>query len=1190
MRSWYVSKRNEAILNKRLMALFAGALILVLFWLLPREQTFRDMLALEQADRVSIAYAKLLLSLNPDDEDLAQLLAGQYYQLGDWNNAWTAIKDQEDRPSLLAVRILQKITYGYEPGSNRTKWQMKLSDAMSKATMDSSLDSAALGELALLATSLNHPRVAAGLYERIYERSNKPDDLIAAANAWIAADVANQALSLLLRDDHVDNEALTILRIRAALATGNPKLSLGVVDTYAASLTLTSEPSAELVLHLARALLANNLVSRVPEFLDRVHDLENVSLDVVTALGNAALASGSVTAAKRFIERAYALRNNDPKIVEQLAKVYEWSGDPDLALKLWLQASELTSSEIGLSRAWRLSRDLFQYQNVAVSLSKLAEQRRLSNEEVTALRWAWEQHGTPIPAIESLQQYLKNHRGHRQAWLELIAVQTNDLQLANASSTWTQFARLYQPTISETRERADTLWRQYRPEAALDVLLASERREHGHDYWLQLGRYALFLDKLDVAARAFERRLELGESLGRVELDELIHASGWEQPGRVAVHAMAGWRKDNDRLDLLRTALYALFDNEDYQLANELFDSAMELPSVATALESDVGIWNLRSNLLQLTDDLDGAQVALDRALALAPENVDLQTSRLWLMIAREDNEGLLAATLELGARADNEPTLWSPLASALAMLGQHQSAVMWFHKAVHHTPQDLGLVLAYSGTLDVLGAMDPAYRLRRHVLEQIARQAELGNPAAIEVNPDSLAAISFNLMTAPRQRDLLRQILSVASLDELEGGTKSNARQTTLRRFDFADALRRAHYSAARYWLNTGVDANSAERLAVAADEYDETELAFLADSESFELGAQAAIALGEPEYAQSLVAAELRRNPNNAAARTLLESLETSLTPTSWQVSPIFESLGNFDFRGVEFIGARNFDHFRFTGELRHQRAQLQVARGDPLPAPPDLSELGIRGVFDFDNRLGAAALGIGYAAGNERALFSIDFRQQYRLDRRNSFAIALEHGTRLSGGGISQALLSRSGVQFDWNNELSSRLRVNSNFQTGSIFDQDGGHIGNVTQFTVAPEYLVFRGAPTISLRGQALWSLSGAQTVSGDLQPFLRPPDQAVLPADFRQLTVGAVIARDQPGELGWQHRGLHYRLSADVGYRWPQQNFTFTGAAAVAVPILGRDRLSASVNFTNSLDNQVDEKGISAQLTYTRQLH
>jgi len=77
MRSWYVSKRNENILNKRMMALFAAALVLVLFWLLPREQTFRDMLALEQADRVSIAYAKLLLSLSPEDEELAELLAGQ---------------------------------------------------------------------------------------------------------------------------------------------------------------------------------------------------------------------------------------------------------------------------------------------------------------------------------------------------------------------------------------------------------------------------------------------------------------------------------------------------------------------------------------------------------------------------------------------------------------------------------------------------------------------------------------------------------------------------------------------------------------------------------------------------------------------------------------------------------------------------------------------------------------------------------------------------------------------------------------------------------------------------------------------------------------------------------------------------------------------------------------------------------
>ena len=66
MRSWYVSRRNESILNARVMALFAAALVLILAWLLPREQTFRTMLANQQADRVSIAYARLLLGITPE--------------------------------------------------------------------------------------------------------------------------------------------------------------------------------------------------------------------------------------------------------------------------------------------------------------------------------------------------------------------------------------------------------------------------------------------------------------------------------------------------------------------------------------------------------------------------------------------------------------------------------------------------------------------------------------------------------------------------------------------------------------------------------------------------------------------------------------------------------------------------------------------------------------------------------------------------------------------------------------------------------------------------------------------------------------------------------------------------------------------------------------------------------------------
>jgi len=187
LRAWYVNRRNDSILDAKLMLMFAAALLMILAFLLPRDQTFRTMLAAGEADRVSISYARLLLRIDPDDAELRQLLAGQYYQLGRHNDAWTVLKYNNAGRSILGVKVLQKITYSWPAGSRRNSWKRLLTETLQQVVARESITRADLTELARIALSLGRADIAAVLEERVYRITGSDIDLLRAASATTPA-------------------------------------------------------------------------------------------------------------------------------------------------------------------------------------------------------------------------------------------------------------------------------------------------------------------------------------------------------------------------------------------------------------------------------------------------------------------------------------------------------------------------------------------------------------------------------------------------------------------------------------------------------------------------------------------------------------------------------------------------------------------------------------------------------------------------------------------------------------------------------------------------------------------------------------------------------------------------------------------------------------------------------------------
>ena len=217
--------------------------------------------------------------------------------------------------------------------------------------------------------------------------------------------------------------------------------------------------------------------------------------------------------------------------------------------------------------------------------------------------------------------------------------------------------------------------------------------------------------------------------------------------------------------------------------------------------------------------------------------------------------------------------------------------------------------------------------------------------------------------------------------------------RLAVIARFEFSDALRRAHFSSARYWLNAGAEASDGDRLVIATDEYNEDALAGLTLNDNFDISSQAAVALGQPGLAMNRTLEELQRNPHSRPALALRASLERELRPSGWQVSPVFEELGDFRFTGADFLFSKRFERFHLDTRLRHQRATPQILQG-----PETFAESSIDSTLTYNNRWGTGVIGLGYTQGDERSLASINWQQEFAIDRRNSLLITLEHNARL------------------------------------------------------------------------------------------------------------------------------------------------------------------------------------------------
>jgi len=909
----------------------------------------------------------------------------------------------------------------------------------------------------------------------------------------------------------------------------------------------------------------------VKRYLTSVTDVSELTLKQATRLSQAAIASGELSLALTFMEHALAQGGDQIELSSQAAQVYEWAGRPDEAMQMWLRVADQQNDTAALERGWRLGLQLYQYTNVSLLLTRLAEKRRLDNEEVTALRRSYEQRGDPYAGDGVLKRYVRSYPTHEQAWRELIALQTRNLKLAHAESSWREFSRHHLLEDEDYGEWAKLIWRQYRAEEAM-ALLQTRNTSTNPSLWRQLASYAWYLDDTEVASNALETLLALDARLESNEYQQLVTSTIIDDNENALDHAIAAYQAHPDNPQFLFVALQLAVQRKDIPTADTLFLRALAATGPVAELTQQADFWALNAQHLQHINDYPGALRALHKALDISPDAPSLRAAVIWLLLAQRDDQALQEALAEYAPQAVQQPPLWAAMASGYARLKDHRTAAYWYGRVVPQNATDTGLLLAYGGTLEALGRVDPAYRLRQLALKNLLREAS----STGELDTQTLMWASRDMLSGPDQKSLLLRLLNVA---KRPADRQREVVSTALSQFELADGLRREHYSAARYWLHHTQEGDVHQRLAVALESHDKESLGRLLDNKDPRVRSEAARGLGSQKHSLAFNADERGRvNPANS-------TLAFGAPQNGWQLQPIWNETGNVTFAGTEFkLRGKLFDR-RYETDLR-----LEDVTIDGQLAKRRYREVNLASRLHFANFFGDALFGLKLTQGGLRSFVGAEAQQTIRIDRRNSVFARAELRSPITGGGIAQALLDRSGVELGWNTQPARRHSINANLSAFGYRDHEDNKVGNSFGLTLNHALAVLRSGTSADIVSSLQLTGSGSETISPSAQALLRAPGSGLLPQTMQRITVGAVLWRDNPGELNWQRSGPRYRLQGNVGYQWPQRQITFDTDVSLGIPVFGRDELSIRAGFTSALQNQGGEKGIRAQLSYSRYLN
>lgn len=512
------------------------------------------------------------------------------------------------------------------------------------------------------------------------------------------------------------------------------------------------------------------------------------------------LANGNVEDAYRVAQAAVLQRPDDLAWREKLARAAEWSRHPEVALAQWLYLAQRNASEEAWQGVLRLAPGLSDDAALFAATKRLAERRDARREDLVNLAALYERLGQPR---EGLAWFEQRYRTTRQllaleiaanladrAGLRDQAIELNLEHIAAAGPNPERMVRAATLMVLAGRFRAaHDLLRKHRDAA----------KSEAAEYWDLLGDLAWRLQEDDSAIDAYRVLSERSEVVAG-DLERLVVLLRERHPEEAAKFAALGYRRLRTP-GLLITALEILWERKDLAAMQRLY---AELgPADEAAFAQAPFFFSLRAQYRQAQGDLKAARADLERAAALAPQDLGLRTALLWLLLESKDTAALRKGLLDSAREAVAERELWAVHASGWSALRDTRRALAFYSLLVRDKPEDYLWLMGYADALEQDGQAGAAGRVRRHawnvVRAKLAQETTIGGARDAGLRE---TAVRLALSLAPADA-ALAVVRDVVRRDFAPGlAPNERARNAATRELVLSWALSNEQHANAKAWI----------------------------------------------------------------------------------------------------------------------------------------------------------------------------------------------------------------------------------------------------------------------------------------------------------------------------------------------------------------------------------------------------
>ena len=1153
----------------------------------------------KKPDAVSISYAELLLEAHPENQELRLTLIEQLLELQDYPRARRHVReldasDARSLPFYLAeLDVLEALA---NPQGIDAELRTALVERLAGLNAHD-LSDAQLIRLAKYALSLSAPSIAAPIYVELAGRDQeKRSEWLAEAAKWyMASGSAKRASELYLElmeltpdpQQRVEFLERAFFSLLAAGQSGQAaELMAGHLQELRAVDSGMLKAGVQAALGGQRFDLAEQLVTRWRQWRPDDQDALEMEFQMRLAFGDVehAWASGQ------------ALLNASPEdaaLLEKMAKLAEWTGHPREALDYWIRLLAIDEDNTeNRDHAWRLAAQLFDFDHAIPLLARLADKRRLSDEELNTIVYSHQSRGTPEQGESWLREYVRHYPDHSLAWQRLQQILENTQQFRKEAEIWAEMDRRFGLTNAQRLSWAEAYWQLFDVASAYAVLEAvDDPQAAGPEYWLLRGDLAWELERDDEALDAYEHLQAFDRPLSSTAEERLITLYSTRSPDKALKLLTASWQRSHDP-QRLSSALYLAEQLQDWAALQALVEQAQTTPGS----ERIAPLLSARALLATRAGDNAEAERLYKQGLKQFPSQGVFRQGLLWLYVELGRREELPALLQRWQSIAQQDSGLWLPFAAANQQLNRSGQALAWFRLYLDSNPRDWLVRAAYADALENAGYADKAMRLRNDLLKHAKPQPG----AVVERYSMYLRLISSAQSPLKAGRQAVRwqdgsQPMLQVWFEQFMGQLDSNNQQ----------AVKDQWLAWAR---KKGLQVSEYEQLQEALRNQNRGVLEKLLAGGGLDDAqhVETLTRLGRSGEALGLGLASLSdEQPAVVRQQLLRQTVELhERMPQGIQVGWQNRDFGGLDVKGSEIEVARHLGNDWYANlHLSQVRYDAQTLDDKVLG-----SERNARLTLQREVADGAYGLTLDSSWRDDKDRLGFGLSRTVQLSSRDEVQLALDWHREADTTGLMRALGMRDGLSIAGRHNLTARDQVIWSAAHNRYATRQGDALGSGQQVNVELNHTLQFEGPTWQLRSGLSYQrnsvnarldeslLSSRFEADADGNEVITPLGGALRVQDgtpatllqdrYGELYVGSSWRRGLPGALNRGKPQYTWLVDTLAGWQWQEKTFNYAINTGLGIEVLGNDELAFTVGYQSAPQSGDGEPGGTLGVTYS----